>query len=291
MRLYLDLTKSGIVFFVILSGLAGFALSMAPGESWSVLHLAATLLSLYFYSSGSFALNQAQEWRIDSRMPRTEARPIPSGRVSVLEASILGGIFVVLGLMFGLLVNPTVAALGFTTVVLYNLFYTLLWKKNWAWAAVPGALPGAMPVVIGYAANSADLTHPEIIYAFLIMFLWQMPHFWSLAIRYKEDYRKGGIPVLPLKIGTDGTLFYMGLYLFAYVALAVASPWFTSTYFVYLIVVVPFALKVLFEFSRYFRAGAEKRWLSFFLWTNFSVLVFLVAPVIDKWHRFMLGYF
>jgi protoheme IX farnesyltransferase len=224
-------------------------------------------------------------------MPRTERRPIPSGRISALSASILGFSFLVLGCIFGLTVNIEVAGLGFATVVLYNLFYTLYWKKRWAWAAVPGALPGAMPVVIGYAANSSDLTHPEIVYAFLIMFLWQMPHFWALAIRFKEDYRKGGIPVLPLKIGTDGTLFYMGLYLFAYVALAVASPWFTSAYFVYLLVVVPFALKVLIEFFRYFRTGAEKRWLPFFLWTNFSVLVFLIAPVLDKWHRFALGYF
>jgi protoheme IX farnesyltransferase len=224
-------------------------------------------------------------------MPRTEGRPIPSGRISALSASVLGFSFLVLGCACGLAVNIEVAGLGFATVVLYNLFYTLYWKKRWAWAAVPGALPGAMPVVIGYAANSSDLTHPEIVYAFLIMFLWQMPHFWALAIRFKEDYRKGGIPVLPLKIGTDGTLFYMGLYLFAYVALAVASPWFTSAYFVYLLVVVPFALKVLIEFFRYFRTGAEKRWLPFFLWTNFSVLVFLIAPVLDKWHRFALGYF
>jgi protoheme IX farnesyltransferase len=291
MKSFLDLTKTRIVFFVLLSGLAGYALSQAPGEAWNPGHLLATLLSLYFYSAGSFALNQAQEWRIDRRMPRTERRPIPSGRISALSASILGFSFLVLGCIFGLTVNIEVAGLGFATVVLYNLFYTLYWKKRWAWAAVPGALPGAMPVVIGYAANSSDLTHPEIVYAFLIMFLWQMPHFWALAIRFKEDYRKGGIPVLPLKIGTDGTLFYMGLYLFAYVALAVASPWFTSAYFVYLLVVVPFALKVLIEFFRYFRTGAEKRWLPFFLWTNFSVLVFLIAPVLDKWHRFALGYF
>jgi protoheme IX farnesyltransferase len=292
MKLFMDLTKSGIVFFVLISGLAGFALSAVPTvEPFHITHLLLTLAALYFYSAGSFAINQAQEWQIDQNMPRTLKRPIPSGRVSLLQAWVLGVGFVIIGLGAGLLVNPLVAALGLATVIMYNVLYTLYWKKKWAFGAVPGAIPGAMPVVIGYAANSHDLLHPEIIYAFLIMFLWQMPHFWSLAIRFKDDYSKGGIPVLPVCLGTGPTLFHMGLYMFAYVGLAIASPWFTTTYFLYMVLVIPFALKVLYEFFRYYRAGAESRWLPFFLWTNLSVLVFLIAPVVDKWFHYYVGVF
>ena len=116
-----------------------------------------------------------------------------------------------------------------------------------------------------------------------------MPHFWALAIRFKDDYDKGGIPVLPCRIGTERTLFHMGLYTFAYTGLAIASPFFTSAYLVYGLVVLPFAFKVLYEFIRYNHAGAQNRWLPFFLWTNFSILVFLIAPVIDKWHRSFLN--
>ena len=290
MKLFLDLTKSGIVCFVLVSGLAGYALSMTPFEPWQFEHLAFTLLSLYFFSAGSFAINQAQEWQIDLAMPRTTKRPIPSGRVSVGQAWTIGVGFVVLGVLCALLVSPLVAILGLITVALYNLLYTLYWKKKWAFGAVPGAIPGAMPVVIGYAANTDHLLQPDIIYAFLIMFLWQMPHFWSIAIRFKDDYEKGGIPVLPTIVGTPVTLFHMALYMFAYVGLALASPWFTSAYFFYLLIVVPFAFKVLYEFFRYYNAGAKSRWLPFFLWTNFSVLVFLIAPVIDKWHRYYLGH-
>ena len=285
----MDLTKSGIVCFVMVSGLAGYALSLAPFEPWEFPRLLATMASLYFFSSGSFAINQAQEWKIDLSMPRTTGRPIPSGKISVSQAWILGVGFVLLGVVFGLMVNLSVVVLGLITVVFYNLLYTLYWKKKWAFGAVPGAIPGAMPVVIGYAANSSDLLQPDLVYAFLILFLWQMPHFWSLAIKFKDDYQKGGIPVLPTRIGTKATLFHMGLYVFAYVGLAIASPWFTSAYFVYLFVVVPFALKVLYEFFRYYQAEAQKRWLRFFLWTNFSMLVFLIAPVIDKWYRYYLG--
>jgi protoheme IX farnesyltransferase len=285
MRLFLDLTKSGIVAFVLVSGLAGYALSWPPFQAIDFTHLILTMASLYFFSAGSFAINQAQESHIDAKMPRTQSRPIPSGKISVSQAYAIGFVFVVLGVVTGLLVAPLVAILGLATVVLYNVLYTLWWKRKWAFGAVPGAIPGAMPVVIGYAANTEYILRPEIIHAFLLMFLWQMPHFWSLAIRYKDDYAKGGIPVLPVNAGTEVTLFQMGLYMFAYVGLAIATPWFSTAYFSYIVLVVPFALKVLYEFFKYYRAKGEAGWLSFFLWTNFSILIFLIAPVIDKWYR------
>jgi heme o synthase len=297
-RLFLDLTKSGIVVFVLVTGLAGYFLSWPPYQPVDVAHLVLTMAALYFFSAGSFAINQAQEWRADSEMPRTAKRPIPSGRVSTYQAWFLGIVFVIFGTICGLLVTPSVtgvpstsdvpwvAILGLSTVILYNLLYTLLWKKKWAFGAVPGAIPGAMPVVIGYAANTDQFMTPELVYVFMLLFLWQMPHFWSLAIRFKDDYRLGKFPVLPVAIGTEATLFHIGLYMFAYVALAVAAPWFTAVYWVYGLIVIPFAFKILYEFLRYYRAGGGQRWLPFFLWTNFSILVFLIAPVIDKWHRY-----
>ncbi len=286
MRLFLDLTKSGIVLFVLISGLAGYFLSWPPYEPIDLAHLLITMLCLYFFSAGSFALNQVQEWKIDREMPRTRERPIPSGRVSVFQAWFIGIAFVLLGTGCGLLINLWVTGLGLGTVVLYNLLYTLYWKKKWAFGAVPGAIPGAMPILIGYAANTDNLFTSELVYVFMILFLWQMPHFWSLAIKFKEDYRQGGIPVLPVVIGTDATLFHMGLYMFAYVALALSSPWFTDVNLVYIFLVIPFSVKIMIEFLRYYRSGGKTRWLPFFLWTNFSVLVFVIAPVIDKWHRY-----
>ncbi len=285
MKLFADLTKFGIIVFILISGAIGYMMSWPMPEVWDWARFILTMAALYFLSAGSFALNQAQEWRIDSRMPRTEKRPIPAGRVSVAQAYVLGFGFLLIGLCAGALVNSRVFALGLFTVIFYNVWYTLYWKRRWAFGAVPGAIPGALPVVIGYAANSSFLLSPDCVYAFLIMFLWQMPHFWALAIRFKDDYSAGGIPVLPTRIGTNATLYHMGLYTFAYVGLAIASPFFTKAYFFYLVVVLPFAFKVLWEFFKYWRAGAGgERWLPFFLWTNFSVLVFLLGPVVDRWH-------
>lgn len=287
MRIFLDLTKFGIVIFVLLTGLAGYAFSYPVGahlEFWQPIVL---LLGLYFLSSGSFALNQAQEAAIDKEMPRTQYRPLPSGKLQVWQAYLVGFLFIVLGLLLLLILKPLAAIVGLITVILYNGLYTLFWKKKWNFGAVPGAIPGALPVTIGYAVNDSNLMSPESLYLFLIVFLWQMPHFWCLAIQFKEDYKKGGIPVLPLGLGDERTKYHMGLYTIVYVGVALTAPLFTHSSWLYIFLMVPFSFKVLFEFMKYFNSQAsEKRWLPFFLWINISMLVFLVAPVLDKWFYF-----
>ncbi len=284
MKSFMTLTKSGIVVFVLISGVLGYALGFqgGPVHYWRLL---ATIVALYFFSAGSFAINQAQEAKIDEVMPRTENRPIPTGELSRRSAYLIGFLLISVGLAASIYISWLVTAVCLLTFFLYNGVYTLYWKRRLSFGAVPGALPGALPVVIGYAASSGVIFTSECLYAFLIMFLWQMPHFWSLAIKYQEDYQKGGIPVLPLSIGTHGTLFHIGLYVFAYLGLALASPWFTSTHYAYLYLVLPFVLMVSVGFSKYYRSQAKSGWLAFFLWTNFSMLAFLIAPVIDKWQR------
>lgn len=282
-KTYADLTKFGIVIFVLLSGVAGYACGFLVEQPFSVSHFLWSMLGLYFLSSGSLALNQVQEFEIDKKMPRTSKRPIAAGKIRPVAAAILAVTFVVAGLQALYEVSPTAAVVGLVSVVLYNVFYTTWWKKKWAFAAVPGAIPGALPVTIGYACVNPDIFNSESIYLFLIMFLWQMPHFWVLAIRFKEDYRAGGIPVLPTVAGVDRTIFQIGLYTFVYVAVAFASPWFVRASWFYLLIVVPFAAKVLYEFFRYRRTHAEK-WFGFFMWTNVSMLVFIIIPVIDKWN-------
>jgi heme o synthase len=285
LRHFLNLTKFGIIVFVLITGSIGYLMSWPMYEDWNWTHFLLTLAALYFLSAGSFTLNQAQEARIDRKMARTEKRPIPAGKISVLQACILGFGFLLIGIFAAVLVNQQVLILGLFTVIFYNVWYTLYWKRQWAFGAVPGAIPGALPVVIGFAANSELLLSPICVYAFLIMFLWQMPHFWSIAIRFKDDYKLGGIPVLPVALGIDRTIYHMGLYMFAYLAVAVAAPAFTPSNFFYLIVSLPFAFKVLWEFVKFWRSGgAREAWLPFFLWTNFSVIVFLIGPVVDKWH-------
>lgn len=291
LKAYLQLTKTGIILFSLVSALAGYAVSFHVGqtfESWPSLLMC---VALYFVAAGGFALNQTQEWKVDAQMPRTRGRPIPRGLISPRLGYALGFGFAILGLLLMIPVGWVPTGLSFATLVLYNGVYTMLWKRSWVFGAVPGAIPGAMPVVIGYSVNDPAIWHPECVYLFLVMFLWQMPHFWSLAIRFRDDYERGGFPVLPVKLGANRTLYHIGLYVFAYVGVALMAPWFLQTHIFYLLLVMPVSMKVLWEFYKYYRKGEGAGWLPFFLWINLSLLVYLAVPVMDKWiYWYMVGH-
>ncbi len=282
MKAYFDLTKFGIVCFVLFTGAAAYFLGSDPYATLDKTHFFIFLAALYFLSSGSFALNQWQEADIDGKMPRTQSRPLPMGIFSSITVLVLAIGFIFLGSGLGYFVSRWFFIYGLLTVLLYNGLYTMYWKKKWAFGAVPGAIPGAMPIFLGYGAHNIALSR-ESFYLFTLMFLWQMPHFWALALRYREDYALAGIPVLPVVIGEQRTMYHIGLYVFAYAAWAVSSPWFINVWIGYLLVILPFVAKVVVEFWSYYKDPSKRRWLSFFLWTTFSVLVFVIIPVFDKW--------
>lgn len=283
LRLYSDLTKFGIVIFALVSAMAGFAVSFPVGEYLDMNLPLLLVVGLYFLSAGSFSINQAQEYKIDRRMDRTAKRPVATGIIQPWQAYLIGVIYVLVGSLCLYVIQPMTAILGLLTVFLYNGPYTLWWKRHLAFGAVPGAIPGAMPVVIGYSVNDPNVFNLECLYLFTVMFLWQMPHFWCLAIRYKEDYRKGSIPVLPLKIGDERTRYHIGLYTLAYAGIAVSAPLLLNSHLLSLLIVFPMAFKLIYEFFRYYQSQEAKAWLPFFLWVNLSVLVFLGVPAVERW--------
>ena len=169
------------------------------------------------------------------------------------------------------------------TLIFYNIFYTLIWKKTSPFAAVPGAIPGAMPFVIGYTAASDVIFDLTNTYFFLVMFFWQMPHFWALALRYQESYRKAGIPVLPAERGLKVTEYYIGLYTLAYLTLVLSAPFVVPVGWGYLVVTIPFVFKILWELFVFLKDPLGKSWIVFFLWTTLSILIFIMIPAIDRW--------
>lgn len=281
-KAFFDLTKFGIVCFVLFTGTAAYFLGQNPYEPLSLAHLFLFVAATYFLSSGSFALNQLQEVAIDLKMPRTQSRPLPSGLVTKKVVLAVTCIFLSLGCALGFYVSRWFLIYGIATVFMYNGLYTMYWKRKWTFGAVPGAIPGAMPIFLGFGAHNIAISR-ESFYLFVLMFLWQMPHFWALALRYKEDYALAGIPVLPVVVGEQRTLYHIGLYVFAYAAWAAFSPWFISVWIGYLLVILPFVAKVVMEFLSYYQEPTSKKWLPFFLWTTFSVLIFVIIPVFDKW--------
>lgn len=282
-KTYSSLTKFGIVIFVLLAGIAGYVTSFQIENDFSIKHFVWFVGGLYFLSSGSLALNQVQEYKLDQKMPRTANRPVATGRIKPMAALILACSFLFVGINMLYELSPTAGFLAIISVGLYNGLYTMYLKPKWIFAAVPGAIPGALPVTIGYAINNADILNSESIYLFLIMFLWQMPHFWVLAIRYMEDYRLGEVPTLPVSLGVSKTLYHVGLYTFVYCGVAVASPFFLHTSWIYVALVFPFVFMLLKEFFTMYKTEGKERWFAFFMWTNISMLIFLFIPVIDKW--------
>lgn len=163
-------------------------------------HLTLSLLipvaGIFLLASGASAFNQYQEWPFDEKMERTRKRPIPSRRISTAEALRIAMIFIIGGMLLLLYYAPPVCfILGLLNLIWYNGVYTYL-KRKTAFAVVPGALTGAIPIFMGWTAGGGLLLAPEAIFLAFFIFLWQMPHFWLLTLKYGHEYRKAGFPVL-----------------------------------------------------------------------------------------------
>ena len=209
MRDYIELTKPRITWLILMSTGIGYFFGLAGTGGWSqflqhvgVLRLFNTMLGTGLIASGTAALNQWLEREADARMRRTADRPLPSGRLASGPALAFGVALSVAGfadLWAG--VNPLAAWIGAFTLASYLFFYTPLKQRTW-WSTTIGAIPGAMPPVIGYAAAAGRLTAESWV-LFAILFLWQFPHFYSIAWMYKEDYARAGIRMLPV-VEPDG---------------------------------------------------------------------------------------
>ncbi|MCZ6651350.1 MAG: heme o synthase [Acidobacteria bacterium] len=194
----LELTKPRITLLIVLTALLGFVLAGGTFGLTAIALLAGTAL----VSSGSSALNQVLERESDASMRRTENRPLPAGRLRPAEALFWGLLLSVGGLLIlALSVNLLTAALAGLTLVTYGFVYTPM-KKVSSLATIVGAIPGALPPVGGWAAATGTLASPALI-LFAIVFLWQMPHFLAIACLYRDDYRRGGMPMLPV-VDADG---------------------------------------------------------------------------------------
>lgn len=295
LQVYKSFSKSGIVTLVLISVIGGYFMSFPLDQSLSWFSVGLTLIGVLFLASGSSALNQYQERGLDARMPRTAGRPLPSGVMTEREALIFIGISLLIGIFCLAKISFLVLGLGLAAVFSYNGLYTMWWKPRMAYAAVPGAVPGALPILMGAVAASGAIDRSGL-YWFFILFFWQMPHFWVLADRYSADYRAGGIPTLPVARGTEVTHFQIVLWCLAYVGLALVGPFFIQVEWIYFVGACLVSAAILFELVRYSRVRvkvnpdtgepdpSEKRaWLRFFLWVNFSLILFLAFAVIDRW--------
>jgi heme o synthase len=192
---YVELLKPRITLMVMLTAMVGFVMGTRGAIDFSA--LATVLAGTGLVAAGASTLNMVLERRTDGLMRRTQNRPLPAGRLRPVEALAWGALLTVCGIAFlawrsGSL--PAVVAL--VTRASYLFLYTPL-KTRTSLSTVVGALPGALPPVIGWAAARGRIDAGAFV-LFAILFLWQIPHFLAIAWIYREDYARGGLPMLPV---------------------------------------------------------------------------------------------
>lgn len=220
---YLALTKPRITWLIVMSAAIGYYFGADRG--WTIVTLVNTLLGTALIASGTAALNQWYEREADARMRRTQTRPLPAGRLTpgrafgfAIAISLAGFVELWIG------ANPLTALLGLFTLLTYLCVYTPL-KQRSPHSTTIGAIPGAMPPLIGFAGAAGHLTLEAWI-LFGILFLWQFPHFYSIAWMYREDYERAGIRMLPV-VEPDGlsTARQIVLYLVVLLPISLIPRW------------------------------------------------------------------
>jgi protoheme IX farnesyltransferase len=199
---YLRLTKPRLMWLLCLVASAGMALAAGPAlePRTVVLTLLGGVLSIG--ASGTF--NHVLERDVDRRMNRTNDRPIATDVVSVRNALAFGGLLTLGSLVAFAAVNPLVAVLGFIAIVFYSVIYTLILKPNTVQNTVIGGAAGALPALIGWAAVTGSVGLGGLVLA-TVIFLWTPAHFYNLALAYKDDYARGGFPMMPVVRGETET--------------------------------------------------------------------------------------
>ena len=207
------LTKPRVVQLIVFCAFIGMVLAV-PGmpslEQWGLMAIASA--GIWLVAGAAAAFNCIVEQGIDAKMKRTAWRPTAKGELSNSQTLIFSAALCAIGsAILYVLVNPLTMWLTFATFVGYAVIYTVILKPLTPQNIVIGGASGAMPPVLGWAAMT-DNVGPEALILFLIIFLWTPPHFWALALYRVEDYRKSGLPMLPVTHGNEFTRLQVFLY-------------------------------------------------------------------------------
>ncbi len=191
-KIYLELSKVKITFAVALTTITGYVLSKGAFDTGLII----PTFGIFILACASSALNHYQEFEADKKMTRTKDRPIPSGRISPNHAL---GFTIVMTIIGSWLIYDGSNFLGFQlgllAMIWYNAIYTPL-KRKTAFAVIPGSVIGSLPPLVGWVAGGGSLVDPQAMILAFFFFIWQVPHFWLLMLKYGEEYKKAGYPAI-----------------------------------------------------------------------------------------------
>lgn len=254
---YYLLTKPGIIMGNLITLVAGFLL--ASKGTLDLRLFLATLLGLALIIASACVFNNYIDRQIDRKMKRTKERPLVTGSISVSNAIIFAILLGILGyallFLYTNILTVIVASVGFFVYV----FLYSLWKCRTIYGTAIGSIAGAVPPVVGYCAASNRFDMGALI-LFAMLVLWQMPHFFAIAIYHFDDYTAAEIPVLPIKKGMMITKIHMVLYIIGFILTAVLLTFFDYTGYLYLIVTACLGLAWLGLCIKGFQSNNDQLW-------------------------------
>lgn len=254
---YYLLTKPGIIFGNLVTVAAGFLLASKGNINlWLFLE---TLLGIAFIIASACVFNNYIDRDLDKKMERTRSRSLVTGLITgptaILFGTILGIIGALILLFFTNLLTVFIAGFGFFVyVVLYSL-----WKSKTIYGTAIGSIAGAIPPVVGYCAVSNQFDNGAII-LFMMLVLWQMPHFFAIAMYHYDDYMAAGIPALPIKKGMLQAKIHMLLYIICFIIASTLLTFYGYTGYAYLIVATGFGLWWLAMSIKGFKSTDDQIW-------------------------------
>jgi len=254
---YYLLTKPGIILGNLITLAAGFLLASKGVIDFRLFF--ATLIGLTFIMASACVFNNYIDIQIDKKMDRTKNRALVKGLISGRDAIVFAIFLGILGnlilLLYTNLLTVFVAGFGF---FVYVVFYSL-WKCRTVYGTAIGSIAGAVPPVVGYCAVSNHFDLGALI-LFTMLVLWQMPHFFSIAMYHFDDYKAAGIPVLPVIKGMLRTKVHMVFYILGFIFAAMMLTFYNYTGYVYLLVVTSFGFAWLWYCVKGFQSDDDQLW-------------------------------
>ena len=266
-RQYYSLTKPGVLYGNVITGVAGFLLGAGYFRTFPVVLFLATIGGMTLVIASACTLNNVLDQDIDRLMERTKTRVVAHGDISSVQAAIFAAVLGVVGIIILLLwTNWYVVGVGVFGYVVYVWLYGMLSKRKSIHGTLVGSISGAMPILAGYIAV-ADRFDVAALLVFLMLFFWQFPEFYSIAIYRRKEYAAAGVPVMSVVKGVSSTVVQLYVYTLLFVGSTVLLSAFGYTGWVYLVVMLGLGL--------YWIRLANEAW---------------TAPDIEAWARRMFHF-
>ena len=287
-RQFLDLTKPRVTLLAVFCAVIGMFLA-TPGMVEPALLLAGAA-GIWILAGAAFAVNCLIEQRIDAQMARTRARPMARGELSSTQALVFAVVLGVTGsAILWFFVNPLTMWLTIATFFGYAFIYTVLLKPTTPQNIVIGGLSGAMPPLLGWTAVTGDVG-PEAVLLVLIIFVWTPPHFWALALYRVEDYKRSGLPMLPVTHGSEFTRLHIFLYTILLTATTALPFVIRMSGLTYLIVALGLGMGFMAHAWKLYRNYSDAQARKTFMFSLWYLAALFAALLVDHYLYPVIGF-